>query len=346
MTKDGVGSVTPEAHVSSNDSKPVHVMELVKQHDFLSIGLGGKIHCALTKRDLPLSTIAVQQHLNSKKLKKEREWYNADFTKYEPLIVAHKTNPKLLFCNLTRIELNRIPKEVEAHVNGKRFRNRKAEMEGLKQAQRQPMMAESEEEEEEEEEDEEDEAEFWAPPGGSKLEEMDEDGESDLEGGEERQEPEEKGAGDAGVGGAEKRAPRGSKSNGSKAGKRKKGGEGKGDEPAKAAKGGQEKGGNKKGGANNKEQEGKGASRKSAARGGKSRPLSDGTPAVANAVLKDGGVPASLPSPSAKKAKNKANSPNKSKGKGGGTSEGGKSAVAAASVATTSAVKRKHKVRE
>lgn len=89
--------------------------------------------------------------------------YNADFSKYEPLIVAHKTNPKLLFCTLTRKELNRIPKQVEAHVNGKRFKNRKAEAEGLKQAQRQPMKEESEEEGEESEEEgkEEDDADFW-----------------------------------------------------------------------------------------------------------------------------------------------------------------------------------------
>lgn len=74
MANQGIGSTAPGTPASGNESKPVHVMELVKQHDFLSIGLGGKIHCALTKRDLPLSTVAVQQHLNSKKLKKEREW--------------------------------------------------------------------------------------------------------------------------------------------------------------------------------------------------------------------------------------------------------------------------------
>lgn len=65
-----------------------------------------------------------------------RKRYNADYSKYEPLIVAHKTKPKMLFCTLTGIELNRIPGQVEAHINGKRFRNRKAEMEGLKQAER------------------------------------------------------------------------------------------------------------------------------------------------------------------------------------------------------------------
>lgn len=45
---------------------------------------------------------------------------------------------------------------MEAHVKGKRFRNRKAEMEGRKQAQRQPM-----EEVDEEPEDEGDGAAFW-----------------------------------------------------------------------------------------------------------------------------------------------------------------------------------------
>lgn len=72
--------------------------------------------------------------------------YKADYSKYEPLVVAHKTNPKMLYCTLTNTELNRIPKEVEAHVKGKRFLNRKAEMEGLKQGQRQPATAGSDDE--------------------------------------------------------------------------------------------------------------------------------------------------------------------------------------------------------
>lgn len=70
MDKQGDNGSTTAAAAS-----PIHVMELVKQFDFLSIGLGGKIHCALTNRDLPLRVDAVQQHLNSKKLKKEREWW-------------------------------------------------------------------------------------------------------------------------------------------------------------------------------------------------------------------------------------------------------------------------------
>lgn len=50
------------------------VMDLLKQFDFLSIGLGGKVYCSLTKRDIPCRVDAIQQHLSSKKLKKQREW--------------------------------------------------------------------------------------------------------------------------------------------------------------------------------------------------------------------------------------------------------------------------------
>ena len=57
--------------------------------------------------------------------------YKADYSKYEPFIMPHKTKPKMLYCTLTGTELNRIPKQVEAHVNGKRFRSRKAEFEEL-----------------------------------------------------------------------------------------------------------------------------------------------------------------------------------------------------------------------
>lgn len=55
-------------------TNPGDVMGMIKQYDFLSISLGGKIQCSLTNRDLPLRVDAIQQHLNSKKLKREREW--------------------------------------------------------------------------------------------------------------------------------------------------------------------------------------------------------------------------------------------------------------------------------
>lgn len=63
-----------EGVVGKDGDKAVHVMDLLKQFDFLSLGLKGKVHCSLTQRDIPLRVDAIQQHLSSKKLKKEREW--------------------------------------------------------------------------------------------------------------------------------------------------------------------------------------------------------------------------------------------------------------------------------
>eukprot|EP00903_Cladosiphon_okamuranus_P012554 g11755.t1 len=374
----------PAAAVSDADeSKPVHVMELLKQFDFLSIGLKGKIHCALTKRDLPLNTVAIQQHLNSKKLKKEREWYNADFSKYEPLIVAHKTNPKLLFCTLTHKELNRIPKQVEAHVNGKRFKNRKAEMEGLKQAERQPMKEESEEEGagggggEEEEEDDDD---FWMPPGGAEVEDMEEESvESNPEDeDEDEDEDEEEEAEDRKGAAAGGRVTRRSKSRGAtnKAGaqaRKSSEGSGRGDKAkAKANKatkgrrkddgdddedddgeGAQENGvsaandgeSDKQGGAKHKQKQRAGGEEagKAAAKSGKSGPLSDDTPAVANTVKKEAAAaPTALPSPRAKAKKVK----NPKKTKGAETPEGKRVVGGESPVAARSATKRKHQVSE
>lgn len=74
MGNQGDGSSESNGTASAAATNPGHVMDLVNQFDFLSISLGGKIHCSLTNRDLPLRVDAVQQHLNSKKLKKEREW--------------------------------------------------------------------------------------------------------------------------------------------------------------------------------------------------------------------------------------------------------------------------------
>ncbi|CAM9417934.1 unnamed protein product, partial [Discosporangium mesarthrocarpum] len=105
---------------------------LLRQHEFLNIGLNGKVHCSLTGHDIPARVDAIQQHLGSKKLKKHKEWYSTDFSKYLPYITAHKSDPKLLFCHLTKMELNRIPSQVEAHVNGKRYKNRLREREEAK----------------------------------------------------------------------------------------------------------------------------------------------------------------------------------------------------------------------
>lgn len=88
----------------------------------------GKVHCAITGHDIVSAYDAVKQHLASKAYKKAC-WYKADYSKYEPHIVAHKRYPKKLFCTLTRIALNKIPSQLEKHVAGKKFLRLKAEAE-------------------------------------------------------------------------------------------------------------------------------------------------------------------------------------------------------------------------
>jgi len=44
-----------------------------------------------------------------------------------PHIVPHIIKPKKLYCKLTKITINKIPKEVKRHVEGKRFMRLKKE---------------------------------------------------------------------------------------------------------------------------------------------------------------------------------------------------------------------------
>ncbi len=70
---------------------------------------------------MPTNANAILSHINGKKFKKALEWYEHDFSKYEPYIVPHKHDPKKLYCTLTKQNLNKIPEEVSKHYEGKRF---------------------------------------------------------------------------------------------------------------------------------------------------------------------------------------------------------------------------------
>ena len=77
---------------------------------------------------MPAEYSIVEAYLkNSLKLKKMKEWYTHDYSKYLPYIVEHKRDTKKLFCRLTKKKLNRIPDEVEKHSKGKKFQRLKKE---------------------------------------------------------------------------------------------------------------------------------------------------------------------------------------------------------------------------
>ncbi|CAI5744157.1 unnamed protein product [Peronospora destructor] len=108
------------------------MQQLLSQHKFLEIIETGegknkrvRIKCQLTQHEMLLRTDLIATHLMSKKLLKARDWYCYDYSQYEPYIVPHRRLPKSLFCNVTNTILNRIPSEVEKHVQGKRYKRMK-----------------------------------------------------------------------------------------------------------------------------------------------------------------------------------------------------------------------------
>ena len=54
----------------------------------------------------------MKAYVAGKAYQHRRQWYSADFSKYEPYIRADRKDPLKLFCRLTRQQLNRIPEEV------------------------------------------------------------------------------------------------------------------------------------------------------------------------------------------------------------------------------------------
>lgn len=108
------------------------VQALLKEHTHLlvvEVGEGDnkrvRIRCDLTQHEMLPRKEAIETYLKGKKFQKAKEWYCYDYTQYEPYIVPHRRKDKCLFCNVTDTVLNRIPAEVEKHVNGKKFQRLK-----------------------------------------------------------------------------------------------------------------------------------------------------------------------------------------------------------------------------
>ena len=102
--------------------------KLLSENSHLLLTENNRVRCEITGHEMPAEYSTVEGYLkNSRKLKKMREWYTHDYSKYLPYIVEHKKDMKKLFCRLTKMKLNRIPDEVENHWNGKKFQRLKKE---------------------------------------------------------------------------------------------------------------------------------------------------------------------------------------------------------------------------
>ena len=74
----------------------------------------------------------VNRYLSSDKFRKAKDWYSYDYSEYLPYIIEHKSNPKFMFCQLTKAEIPKIPQKVKIHAGSKRFKRKLAEVEEKK----------------------------------------------------------------------------------------------------------------------------------------------------------------------------------------------------------------------
>jgi len=87
---------------------------------------GAKVRCKLTGHEIPAILEKVVEYLNSKKYLKAKAGTKTkedfDVSKYEPHIVQHSSDSKILYCTLTKQRLAKVTSVVEKHVNGRRFK--------------------------------------------------------------------------------------------------------------------------------------------------------------------------------------------------------------------------------
>ncbi|KAE8884632.1 hypothetical protein PF003_g31240 [Phytophthora fragariae] len=121
----------PPIMMASNALDPA-AQQLLSKHEFLELVESGegddkraRVKCSLTQHEMLPRMDVIETHLKSKKFVKARDWYCHDYAQYEPYIVPHRRLTKSLFCNVTGTILNRIPSEVEKHVQGKRYKRLK-----------------------------------------------------------------------------------------------------------------------------------------------------------------------------------------------------------------------------
>jgi len=105
------------------DSLESKVKQFLKSHsDFVYNPETNRVSCKITGHDMLPSIEHLEKHLRGNKYKLTLA-YNADFTKYEQyFIIPHTKHPKKLYCTLTGMALNKIPEELDKHVEGRRFK--------------------------------------------------------------------------------------------------------------------------------------------------------------------------------------------------------------------------------
>ena len=117
-------SVVPQLQAQVEKSQPSLGNLLAQHKDILTLTPMNKIHCSVTKHDIPPNAEAVLAHLNSKAFRKAK-LYSGDFSKFLPYVIPHRYSDAKLYCRLTKLTMNKIMVQVQRHVDGKKFKRLK-----------------------------------------------------------------------------------------------------------------------------------------------------------------------------------------------------------------------------
>lgn len=118
--------------LSKSKSKPKveeTIEDLVAKYDNIVLKTsehGLKIINSVTGHEIKATKDNLLIYLNTKDFTKgEEKWYDDSlFEKYLPNIVPHLKNSKKLVCRITKKHLNKIPSQVEKHINGKAYKKK------------------------------------------------------------------------------------------------------------------------------------------------------------------------------------------------------------------------------
>lgn len=112
--------------MTAKDETTLEACLASRAEDLELLSNGAKVRCKRTGHEMPALLEKVIEYVNSKKFLKAKAgtktMEDLDFSKYEPHIVQHNANSKMLYCSLTKQKLAKVISVVEKHVNGRRFK--------------------------------------------------------------------------------------------------------------------------------------------------------------------------------------------------------------------------------
>ncbi|KAM8934302.1 surfeit locus protein 2 [Pelodytes ibericus] len=88
-----------------------------------------KIKCTLTGHELPCRLSDLEHFMKGKKFMRLSKFNDFAFSRFEPHIVPSTKNPNQMFCKLTLRHMSKDPRQIQNHVQGKRYQSALAKFE-------------------------------------------------------------------------------------------------------------------------------------------------------------------------------------------------------------------------